>query len=157
MRDTTTPSRDTLMRIGTFASRVGVSIRTVRYYEELGLMSPTVVTAGGSRLYDDAATARLERIVQLKELMNFSLEEVRLSVEFDDRLALLKETAEPHRVSNKFSQELIDTATTYIDLLEERRVQLVDKRARLDMLIAEVDDKLRRTKRRRTEYKRRKP
>ncbi len=39
-------------------------------------------------------------------------------------------------------EELIDTATTYIGLLEERRALLVDKRDRLDTLIDEVDDKL---------------
>ena len=81
-----------------------------------------MVTGGGSRLYDDAAVARLERIVQLKELMNFTLEEVRLAVEFDDQLAVLKELAEPHRVSKRFSQELIDTASTSSTELDRRTI-----------------------------------
>jgi DNA-binding transcriptional MerR regulator len=144
-----------LLRIGAFAQLVGVSIRTVRYYEELGLLEPTLVTDGGSRMYDEAAVGRLSRIIQLKELMNFSLEEVRVAVEFDDQLTALKELAEPDRVSGAYSQKLIDTATTYIEVLNERRAALLDKRARIDDLIAEVDDKLRRTKRRRAEYARR--
>lgn len=155
--DAITPPGSKLMRIGQFASRVGVSVRTARYYEELGLLTPTRVTAGGSRLYGEVAVARLERIIELKELMNFSLEEVRLVVEFDDKLAVLKEEAEPHRVSNKFSQSLIDTASTYIAVLEEHRAVLADKRERLDVMIAEVDDKIRRTKRRRAEFTRRHP
>ena len=46
----------------------GISIRTLRYYDEIGLLPPTCVTEAGYRLYDDQALARLQEILFYKEL-----------------------------------------------------------------------------------------
>ncbi len=46
----------------------GISIRTLRYYDEIGLMKPTKLTAAGYRLYDDAALERLQQIMFFREL-----------------------------------------------------------------------------------------
>lgn len=63
-------------QIGHVASLVGLSLRTVRYYEEVGLVLPSGRTEGGFRLYTDADIARLELVKQLKPL-EFTLEEMR--------------------------------------------------------------------------------
>ncbi len=56
------------MQIGELAKRAGVSVRAVRYYEELGLIIPTAHSIGGFRLYGDDNLKRLQVINFLKEL-----------------------------------------------------------------------------------------
>ncbi len=74
-----------LRRIGEIAELVGVSLRTVRYYEEAGLVTPAARTVGGFRLYDDETVVRLRLILQMKPL-GFTLDEMRLLVETRERL-----------------------------------------------------------------------
>ncbi|GAA3165284.1 MerR family transcriptional regulator [Blastococcus jejuensis] len=72
---TETP-RSELMQIGQVAERTGLSLRTIRWYEEEGLVVPTARTDGGFRLYSAADVARLEVIKRMKPL-GFALEEMR--------------------------------------------------------------------------------
>jgi MerR family copper efflux transcriptional regulator len=66
---------DNLMQIGEVAERVGLSLRTVRHYEEVGLVIPVARSHGNFRLYDDDAISRLLVIKQMKPL-DFTLEEM---------------------------------------------------------------------------------
>ncbi len=54
----------------------GVSVRTLHYYDQIGLLKPTRVTEAGYRLYDDAALARLQRILLYREV-ELPLDDVR--------------------------------------------------------------------------------
>ena len=58
---------DAGIRISDAATRVGVSARTLRYYEELGLLIPSLYTAGGERRYTTEDLAHLERILELRD------------------------------------------------------------------------------------------
>lgn len=78
------------MRIGQLARQAGVALRTLRYYEELGLIQPVRRRPGGFRYYDETALQRLERIRQLKELLGFTLEEVRRILESENAVAELR-------------------------------------------------------------------
>lgn len=64
-----------LLQIGQVAERTGLSLRTIRFYEENGLVVPTDRTGGGFRLYSEDDVARLEVIKRMKPL-GFTLEEV---------------------------------------------------------------------------------
>jgi DNA-binding transcriptional MerR regulator len=77
-------------RIGEVAEELGVSTRTLRYYEELGLVAPSSYSQGGSRRYGDADRQRLLRIRELQAIMGFNLDEIREILHADDRLAELK-------------------------------------------------------------------
>jgi DNA-binding transcriptional MerR regulator len=68
--------REGLLQIGQVADRTGLSLRTIRFYEENGLVRPTSRTGGGFRLYSEDDVARLEVIMRMKPL-GFSLEEMR--------------------------------------------------------------------------------
>ena len=72
----TQPAHQTTYQIGEVTERVGLSMRTVRYYEEVGLVVPSDRTSGGFRLYTDADIERLTMARELKPL-GFSLDEVR--------------------------------------------------------------------------------
>ncbi len=64
------------MHIGEVAERVGLSLRTIRYYEEIGLIAPSARSQGGFRLYLEADVARLQLVKDMKPL-GFSLDEMR--------------------------------------------------------------------------------
>ena len=80
-------------RIGEAARRAGVTTRTLRYYQELGLLPPSGTTPGGNRLYTADDVDRLRRILELRDVMGFDLERIRLFLESDDRLAALRAEA----------------------------------------------------------------
>lgn len=69
-------TRAGLLQIGQVAERTGLSLRTIRWYEEEGLVVPTARTAGGFRLYGEEDVARLEVVRRMKPL-GFALEEMR--------------------------------------------------------------------------------
>jgi len=75
-----------LLRIGDVAGRTGLSLRTIRYYEQVGLLPPSERSAGGFRLYRDTAVARLLLIQQMKPL-EFTLEQMRELLEVLDEIA----------------------------------------------------------------------
>ena len=63
------------MRIGEFAEQAGVTPRTIRYYEDLGLLGPNQREGQGFRYYTEAEMGRLKKIEALKQL-GLSLEEI---------------------------------------------------------------------------------
>jgi DNA-binding transcriptional MerR regulator len=64
------------MRIGELAERTGLSLRTIRFYEEVGVLAPAPRTKGGFRLFTDGDLQRLLLARQMKPL-GFSVEEMR--------------------------------------------------------------------------------
>ncbi len=69
-------ARARLLQIGAVAERTGLSLRTLRWYEEEGLVGPTTRSEGGFRLYSEQDVARLDVIMQMKPL-SFTLDEMR--------------------------------------------------------------------------------
>ena len=68
----------------------GVSVRTLQYYDKIGLLHPAKYTDSGYRLYDDAALVKLQQILLFREL-EFPLKDIKLimdSPDFDYRKAL---------------------------------------------------------------------
>jgi DNA-binding transcriptional MerR regulator len=72
-------------QIGEAAAQTGLSLRTIRFYEEVGLVPPSGRTAGGFRLYTDADIERLQLVKDLKPL-DFSLEEMGEVLALQDQL-----------------------------------------------------------------------
>ena len=78
------------MTVHEVSALTGVSIRALRYYDEIGLLPPAKYTEAGYRLYDDAALERLQQILLFRAL-EFPLKEIRAIVNrpgFDRELAL---------------------------------------------------------------------
>ena len=65
-----------LRRVGEVAERLGVSPRTIKYYEEIGLVEPEERSQGGFRLYGEPEVERLGRILRMKG-MGYSLRAIR--------------------------------------------------------------------------------
>ena len=72
------------LQIGEAADRAQLTQRTLRYYEEKGLLNPPTRMDGGFRLYSADDMERIDRIRQMKELLGFSLADIKEMIESDD-------------------------------------------------------------------------
>lgn len=70
-------------KVGELAKLTGLTIRTLRYYDQIGLYSPSEYSKRGYRLYNESDLLRLQQILALKEL-GLSLEEVKSVVDNND-------------------------------------------------------------------------
>jgi Predicted transcriptional regulators len=102
-------------RIGQVAAQAGVSTRTLRYYEELGLIAPSGHSPGGARRYGEDAVQRLLRVRELQTVMGFNLDEIKRIVASETRLRELKR--EYHSGGLKRQRELLIEAMELNDLL----------------------------------------
>lgn len=89
----------------------GVSVRTLHYYDEIGLLKPTEVTEAGYRLYDDTALERLQSILLFRELQ-FPLKEIKAILDSPgfDRSEALSQQIELLELQYKHIGELISFA-----------------------------------------------
>lgn len=115
-------------QIGEVAAEVGLSLRTIRYYEEIGLVSPSGRTDGGFRLYTDADVERLGLVKRLKPV-GLSLETIGELLECADLMAGTG-SEEIGAVEDRF-QSVLATARRRCDDLETR---LHEARRALDSL-----------------------
>ena len=125
-----------LLRIGVVARMAGVSERTVRYYEEVGLVSPAKYSAGGTRLFKESDVVRVLRIKELKSLMGFDLDEIKAILTAEDRLGAMKEQYREGDESLK--REIHQEAQVTI---AELRAQVAAKLQRLQAFLEELDSR----------------
>ena len=87
-----------LMQIGQVSARIGLSLRTIRHYDDVGLVTPSARSAGGFRLYTEADVDRLALIKRIKPL-DFSLEQIKELLTAVDALEQ-HDDLEPDRVDD---------------------------------------------------------
>ena len=68
---------DGFMTVGKLAERMGVTVRTLQYYDREGLLSPTAESGGGRRLYTDKDMIQLHQILSLNVSGVFSLDDIK--------------------------------------------------------------------------------
>lgn len=78
------------LQIGEVAERTGVTQRTLRFYEERGLLKPPSRMDGGFRLYSEDDVQRVEQIRRLQNLLGLTLAEIKEMVEADEALQQIK-------------------------------------------------------------------
>ncbi|MBT9255637.1 MerR family DNA-binding transcriptional regulator [Phycicoccus sp. MAQZ13P-2] len=115
------PETATDLQIGDVAERTGLSLKTIRHYEEVGLLPESRRSPGGFRLYGEPAVRRLLLIMQMKPL-GFSLEEMA------DIIALRERLASP-RLSERTRAGVVEQLAAYQALADEK---LADLRRRVD-------------------------
>ena len=122
------------IRISDAATRAGVSARTLRYYEELGLLAPSLYTAGGERRYTADDLAHLQRILELREVLGMNLDEIREFLSLETRLDELRATyrATKGATSKKARAEQKATLQEALVLNESLAQQISAKLARMD-------------------------
>jgi DNA-binding transcriptional MerR regulator len=139
------------LRIGEVAERVGVTPRTIRYYEELGLLgSGSEREKGAHRTYAETDVARLQELIRLRDLLGLTLEElVELAEAEEARAALRDRWAEDPSEEERL--RIVEEAIPYV----ERQLALLrGRQATLEEFANELEDKLTRLRRRRRELSR---
>ena len=134
------------MRIGEVAERVGVTTRTIRYYEERGLLGGDEAREKGAhRHYTDADVARLQELIRMRDLLGLSLDEIVGIVEAEEARAALR-----NRWADTASdQERLRIVEAAIPLVERQLELLRSRREKLDEFADELSAKLRSLKSRR--------
>jgi MerR family transcriptional regulator, repressor of the yfmOP operon len=96
MAEQKTPARDEpCLQIGEVADRTGVTQRTLRFYEERGLLKPPTRMDGGFRLYSEEDVTRVEQIKRLQSLLGLTLAEIKDMVEAEEVREELNATYRP--------------------------------------------------------------
>ncbi|WP_329233735.1 MerR family transcriptional regulator [Streptomyces canus] len=126
------------MQIGEVATRTELSLRTIRHYEDSGLVIPSARSQGGFRLYTESDVARLMVIRRMKPL-GFTLDEMRALLEATDRLDTGEELPPEER------DELLDRIRGFEQAAQQRVEDLRTQLARAEEFAATLAERLTRT------------
>jgi DNA-binding transcriptional MerR regulator len=123
------------MQIGEVAARTELSLRTIRHYEETGLVVPSARSRGGFRLYTEADVARLMVIRRMKPL-GFTLDEMRALLEATDRLDSGEELPPGDR------EDLLDRVRDFERAAQQRVEELRTRLSRAEEFAATLAQRL---------------
>ena len=123
------------LRIGEVAELLGTTPRTIRYYEEIGLLpGASERVQGQHRWYTEADVERVREIMRLRDLLGLTLEEVSALLEAEDARAQLRreiqQTEEPGEIKRILEQALGHIANQ-LELVRHRRRELEQLEAEL--------------------------
>lgn len=117
-----------LLHIGAVAERTDLSLRTLRHYDEIGLITPSERTAGGFRLYSEADVERILLIRRMKPL-DFTLEQMRELLEVTEAAIRPGASAEVRQKLREFEESAL-----------ERRASLARKVTMADEFLARLQE-----------------
>ena len=125
----------TPLRIGEVAEPLGTTTRTIRYYEEIGLLGGGDREAGRHRTYEEADVERLRDALRFKQLLGLSLDELKTLLEAEEARAALRTEWREDNPGERRRREILEQALGHL----ERQLELVRRRRReIDTLEAEL-------------------
>jgi MerR family transcriptional regulator, repressor of the yfmOP operon len=139
------------LRIGEVAELTGTTPRTIRYWEEIGLLDPAPERAQGKhRCYTQSDVERVREIIRLRDLLGLTLEQLSQLLEAESARAHLrdelKQTEDPAE-RKRILEELLHHISSQLDLVRGRltelndlAAELQDKQQRVIAKIAEIGD-----------------
>ena len=128
-----------LLGIGAAAARAGVSERALRYYQQIGLITPCACTPGGTRRYSEDDLARVARIRQLQVLLGFNLDEIAVVLRSEDRMAQIKRSYHHEHTSDAERRELVRES---LRLQHDLRATVEAKRVAIEGFLADLDARI---------------
>ena len=131
-----------LLGIGAAAAQAGVSERALRYYQQLGLITPCSSTPGGMRRYSADDLARVARIRQLQLLLGLNLDEIAVVLRNEDRMAQIKRTYLHEHTSDAERRELVRES---LRLQHDLRATVEAKRVAIEGFLADLDARIARS------------
>jgi len=126
------------LRIGELAERVGVTPRTIRYYEELGLLGAGERAKGAHRIYTEADVARLSELIRLRDLLGLSLEELVQLAEAEEARAALRD----QWYGDPTDEERVAILDRASELVRQQLDLVKARRRKLDEFAGELEAKL---------------
>ncbi len=127
------------LQIGEAAERTGVTQRTLRFYEERGLLKPPTRMDGGFRLYSEEDIERVEQIRRLRQLLGFTLAEIKEMVEAEEVKMQLRAQYRPEAALSQKKKQLlraIKVTERQHALIGQKLAALTDMRASLEERLA---------------------
>ncbi len=136
------------LRIGELAKRAGTTPRTIRYYEEFGLLPEAPERdAGQHRLYGEADVERVRELLRLKELLGLTLDELRDVIEAEDARGALRAEWHEGDPSRERRRQILAESQMHISnqlaLLRRRREKLDELERELEARREKVLQRLR--------------
>ncbi len=132
-----------LCGIGAAAERAGVSQRALRYYQQLGLITPHGCTPGGLRRYSQEDLARVARIRQLQTLLGLNLDEIAPVLRSEDRMAEIRLA---YHAEGTTCAERRDLVRESLQLQQELRAAVEAKRLGIEGFLADLDARIDKTR-----------
>jgi DNA-binding transcriptional MerR regulator len=123
------------LQIGEVADRTSVTQRTLRFYEERGLLKPPSRMDGGFRLYSDDDVARVEQIKRMQSLLGLTLAEIKEMVEAEEVREELNATYRPDRPVDERIQRVtkrIEVTQRQVDIISTKLDAMIEMRKDLD-------------------------
>jgi MerR family transcriptional regulator, repressor of the yfmOP operon len=143
---TQTTSGERLYKIGEVADDVGITQRTIRYYEELGLLGVDRARLKGShRLFTEADIARLRELVRLRNLLGLSLDELTRLAEAAQVSQCLRarwETSTEDAERAEIIEAAIPNVERQLELVRARQRSLAEFEAELTAKLARMRERL---------------
>ncbi|MEA2633194.1 MAG: MerR family transcriptional regulator, repressor of the yfmOP operon [Chloroflexota bacterium] len=146
---TAQPAEPRLLRINEVAAETGMTTRTIRYYEEIGLLEPAGRSDGDYRLYDASDLDRLHFIRNLRDDAGFSLTQIGQLLEDEEarqrNRERLRQTTDPteRRVYLADAEQRVERQISILEAKAARLASMIDEaQARLGRIrahIAELD------------------
>jgi DNA-binding transcriptional MerR regulator len=134
------------LRIGEVAELVGTTARTIRYYEEIGLLPGSADREQGKhRWYTEADVERVREIVRLRDLLGLSLEQLSRLVEAETARAELRrewKLAESGAERQRILEEALAHVGTQLELVRGRRAELEQLESELEAKRASISERL---------------
>ncbi len=130
-------------KIDDVAKETGLTKRTIRYYEEIGLLTPPERTNGGMRLYAREDIDRLKHIMNARDVLGFTLQEiieyVNLVREFESFRQAYKINPDANRSPDKLL-EVKELLSKQLSMIDQKMEKMNDIRAEADRLYKRVCD-----------------
>ncbi|MBI5285464.1 MAG: MerR family transcriptional regulator [Chloroflexi bacterium] len=128
------------LQIGEVAERTGVTQRTLRFYEEKGLLHPPSRLEGGFRLYSEDDVRRVEQIKRLQTLLGFSLADIKEMVEAEAvKMQIRAEYRRDAEISERKAKlaKAIEVTERQVALIGQKLEALQEMKAHLDQKLGQ--------------------
>lgn len=149
--DDAPPPGAAYLQIGEVAERTGVTQRTLRFYEEKGLLRPPSRMEGGFRLYSEDDVRRVEQIKRLQSLLGFTLADIKEMVEAEEVRTQVKATYRKDaeiserrgkiRRAREVTMGQVSVIDQKLEALREMKDHLKEKLAQYDTWLQHLDEK----------------
>jgi DNA-binding transcriptional MerR regulator len=128
-------SDEAYLQIGEVAERTGVTQRTLRFYEEKGLLRPPTRMDGGFRLYSEQDVKRVEHIRRLQDLLGVALAEIKEMVDAEETLRELRAQYRPDSAIDEKRRQLQranEVVQAQYTIVKQKTEQMEEMKAQLE-------------------------
>ena len=131
-------TNEAYLQIGEVAERTGVTQRTLRFYEEKGLLRPPSRMDGGFRLYSEEDVKRVEMIRRLQQLLGVSLADIKEMVDAQEMLRELRAQYRPESGVEEKRRQLLKA----IDVVQAQYAIVKQKCAQMEEMKGQLEERL---------------